>query len=258
MVGRLDERAGQLVDLASFEAWRKGGREEEVINADAAVVLEGLAEEVPVGEEAALAGVQRAEGVDVAEVEHRAIAGAGLGLKEGVAGPGGGLVAIDVFGNDVEVAADYGRYGVVAPKGELADEAVHPVELVGELVSTNRVPVGQIDVDDTEAMHDHFEEAGMTIGLVAAQGSANGFERMARQDGDTVVGLLGDGGALIADGGEGISGEVGAFELLEQEEVGLVRAKPGGDVVEAGTDRVDVPGGDLDERLRCAMPLVAA
>lgn len=250
MVRGAEAGAWLFVDLAGFEARGEAGREEEVVDADAAVVLERLAEEVPISEEAALARMKGAEGVDVAEVEQGAITGTGLGLEEGVARPGGGLVAVDVLGDDVEVAADDGRDRVVAPKGELADEAVHPIELVGELVRADGVAVGEIDVDDAEAVcptsNEDFKEAGVAVGLVAEEGGADGLDGVARKDGDAVVGLLGDGGALVADGGEDVGREVGAFELLEEEEVGLARAEPGGDVVEAGADGIDVPGGDLD------------
>ena len=58
VVGGLFERARALVDLTAFEAICEGGREEEVVDADAAVVLEGLAEVVPEGEVAGLSGMQ--------------------------------------------------------------------------------------------------------------------------------------------------------------------------------------------------------
>lgn len=69
VVGGSFLRARALVDLTLLQARCERGRQQEVIDADTAVVLEGLAEVVPEGELACLAGVQRAKGVDVAEVE---------------------------------------------------------------------------------------------------------------------------------------------------------------------------------------------
>ncbi len=234
------------IDGAGFESGGEVRREQEVVDADAAVVLEGLAEVVPEGELAGLVRVEMAEGVGVAESEEGAVGGAGLGLKEGVADPGGGLVAVDVFGDDVEVAADDCGSGGLEPAGHLLEQALHPGELVGELVGADGVAVGQVDVDDANAVDDGFEEAGMAILLVAGEGGGDGVDGMARENGDAVVGLLGDGGGLITDGLEDIGGEVSAFELLEEEDVWLVDLEPGDDERETGTDGVDVPGGDSD------------
>ena len=238
--------AGSAVDGAGLEAGGEVGREKEVVDADAAVVLKGLAEVVPEGELAGFAGVEVAEGVGVAEVEEGAVGGAGFGLEEGVAEPGGGLVAVDVFGDDVEVAADDGGDGGLEPAGHLYLEALHPGELVGELVGADGVAVGQVDVDDADALDDGFEEAGVAVLLVAGEGGGDGLDGMWGEDGDAVVGLLGDGGGAVADGLEDVGGEVSAFELLEEKGVGLVGLEPGEDEGEAGTDGVDVPGGDSD------------
>ena len=217
-----------------------------MIDADAAIVLKGLAEVVPEGELAGFAGVEVAEGVGVAEGEKGAVGGAGFGLEEGIAEPGRGLVTVDVFGDDVEVATDEGRGAGLEPAGHLLFEAGHPGELVGELLGADGVAVGEIDVDDADALDEGLEEAGVTILLVAGEGGGNGLDGVAGEDGDAVVGLLGDSGGPVADGLEDVGGEVSAFELLEEEDVGLVDLEPGEDGFETGADGVDVPGGDAD------------
>lgn len=246
VIGGLFFAAWTLVDFAGFEAIYERGRQEKVVDADAAVVLEGVAEVVPVGEVAGFVGVQGAEGVGVAQVEHGAIAGARFGLKEGVAKPMGGFVAVDVFGDDVEVAADDGGCGVVEPLAHVFHEAVHPGEFVAEFAGADGVAVGEIDVDHAEAADADFEKTGVAVGDVAGEGSADGFDRFAGEDGDAVVGFLGHGGAVVAEFLESIGGEFGSFELLQEEDVRFLPVDPAQDVIETGTDGVDVPGSDPD------------
>ena len=250
VVGGFFFAARGFIDDAELEATAEVRRQEEVVDADAAVVLEGVAEVVPVGELAGFAGVQGAEGVGVAEVEEGAEAGARLGLKEGVADPVGRFVAVDVLGDDVEVAADDGRCLVDEPLAHLSRESVHPVELVEEFVGADGVSVGEIDVDDAEAAElgfdAGFEEARVTVGGVSGEGCAEGFDGETGEDGDAVVGFLRDGGGVVAEFLEAIGGEVGSLELLEEEDVGFLLVEPAQDVIDPGADGVYVPGGDPD------------
>ncbi len=223
-----------------------------MVDADASVVLEGVAEVVPVGELAGFVGVERSEGVGVAEVEEVAEAGAGLGLKEGVADPVGRFVAVDVFRDDVEVAADDGGCLVEEPVVHLQGEPVHPVEFVEEFVGADGVSVGEVDVDDAEVADLGFEEARVGVGEVAREGGVEGLDGEAGEDGDAVVGFLRDGGCVVAEFLEGTGGEVGSFEFLEEEDVGLLLPEPAKDVIEPGADGVDVPGGDPDGEAPCS------
>jgi hypothetical protein len=127
---------------------------------------------------------------------------------------------------------------------ELKGEPVHPGELVVEFFGADGVAVGQVDVDDAEAVDEPFEEAGVAVGFVAGEGGGDGFYRLAGENGDTVIGLLGDGSDMVAEVFEGGVGKLRGFELLQKQDVGGVRLQPGGDVVEAGADGVDVPAGD--------------
>src|SRR4029079_17589028 len=68
----------------------------------------------------------------------------------------------------------------------------------------------------------------------------------AREDGHAVVGLLPEDLALIPQAGEDVEGEavVRGLDLLETEHVRPLALRPGGDPLDAGADRIDVPGGD--------------
>ena len=72
-------------------------------------------------------------------------------------------------------------------------------------------------------------------------------ERNAREDGDAVIALLsGDRDMVEAERAERQLGEeaVNAFDFLETENVGPLRAGQAFDEIETQADRVDVPGGE--------------
>ena len=86
MVGGFLARAGLGVDAAGLEAVGGLRGEEDVVDADAPVLLVGAGLIVPEGVEAG-ALVDGAQGVGEAEVGDAAEGGAGVGQEEGVAGP---------------------------------------------------------------------------------------------------------------------------------------------------------------------------
>ena len=51
---------------------------------------------------------------------------------------------------------------------------------------------------------------------------------------------------MVAERGEGVGGEVSTFELLEEQDVGLIGAQPVGNDWEASLDGVDVPACEFD------------
>ena len=246
VIGGLVQGARTCIDGAGGEARGEIGRKKEVIDADAAILFEGPQEVVPEGEPAGFSRMEGAKCIDVAHIEHGAETGAGLGLEKGVGHPVRRLVAVDVLGDDVEIAADHSGSGRAAPGGHLQDESVHPVELVEEFVAACGVPIGQIDIDDAQPGDEGFDETGVRVLVVARQSGADGFDGVAREDGDAVVCLLRDSDRFVAERTEGKGGKLGGLELLEQEDVRLLGLEPRGDVSEAGADGVDVPGGDAD------------
>ena len=80
-----------------------------MVDTNAAIVLERLPEIIPEGELAGLVRMQRSEGVGIAETEQRPVPCSRLRLEQRVTDPRGRLVAIDVLGNNIEVAANQHR-----------------------------------------------------------------------------------------------------------------------------------------------------
>ena len=248
MVRRSFTAAWRAVDGASFQLLGQRRREQKVINANAAIGFKGLAKVVPVGVLAGGLGVQGAEGVDVAQAEQGTVGGAGFGLKERVADPAGGLVAVDVFGDDVVVTGDDGGFG--EPTGHGLTQAFHPAQLVLKLVSTDGIAVGQIDIDYANRAgwsgDAGFEKAGLGVGLIAGQSISQQFNGVARKDSYAVVALLAEIDVLIAEVFKDCGRELQAFKLLQQKGIRLVRLEPGCNGRKPGFDGVDVPAGDLD------------
>lgn len=246
VIGRLVQGARTFIDGAGSEARGEVGREEKVIDADAAILFECAEEVVPEGELTGFTGMQGAKGVHVAHIEHSAEAGAGFRLEKGVGHPVRWLVAVDVFGDDIEIAANHGGRGGAAPGGHLQDEAIHPVKLVKEFVAAGGIAIGQIDIDDAQPGDEGFDETGVSVLFVAGKSGADGFDGMAREDGNAVVRLLRDCDGLVSERLEGEGGKFSSLEFLEQEDIRLLGLEPRGDVCEARADGVDVPGGDPD------------
>lgn len=106
-------------------------------------------------------------------------------------------MAINVLWNDVEIAANHGRYIALEPEPHLLFESLHPGELVVELRCAHGVPVGQVDVHDADLLDHHFEKASVTICLVPEQGRADNLYWATREVGDAVIGLLRHGSRVV-------------------------------------------------------------
>ena len=158
---------------------------------------------------------------------------------------------LNVFGDYGEVAADDSMDGGLEPPGHLRLKTRHPGKLIGELLGTDGIAVGEIDVDDPDSLDNNFKEAGVAILLVAGEGGCDGFDRVAGKNSDAVVGLLGDGGRLVSQGAEVVGREISTLQFLKQEDVGILRGQEGRNVIEAGADGIDVPAGDSDGRTPC-------
>jgi len=48
-------------------------------------------------------------------------------------------------------------------------KSVHPGQLVCEVITSHRIAIGQVDVDDTNALYHCLEEAGMAVRFVAGR-----------------------------------------------------------------------------------------
>src|SRR6201992_3863933 len=110
-----------------------------MVDANSAVVFERLATLLPKGKRADFARVQGTECIGVAEIEIGPIASPWLRLEERVADPRRRLVAINVFGNHVEVAAHQHRQIFIPPGTQLLHEPVHPGALVRKILWSSGV-----------------------------------------------------------------------------------------------------------------------
>ena len=133
-------------------------------------------------------------------------------------------------------------------------QALHPRQLVAELVGTDRIAVGQIDGGHPYPPHAGLEVAGLLVGKIARQAGGDILDRLQAQDSDTVVALLAKRRDIVTEitHGLGREGRVLALDLLQQHDIGLGPAQPIQHVGQARVDRVDVPGGD--GRHGCALP----
>src|ERR1700691_2320687 len=73
VIGRPWLGSRSAIDLAALQAIGQLWREQEMVNTNAAIVLEGLAEVIPERELTTLVRMQRTERVGIAEIEQRAI-----------------------------------------------------------------------------------------------------------------------------------------------------------------------------------------
>lgn len=127
-----------------------------MIDPDAAIVFESLPKIVPESKSAALFRMEMPKSIRISELEHCAVSSPGFGLKQSIAHPRRRLMAVDILGNHIEVSADEGGHLVFQQRFEVLMQAIHPGQFVGEVVAPRRVPVGEIDVDDTEAVDLRF------------------------------------------------------------------------------------------------------
>jgi hypothetical protein len=127
-------------------------------------------------------------------------------------------------------------------------QALEPGKLVVELRAGLRVAVRQVDASDEDAIDRRFDVAALRVVGVARQRHA-GQNRLAaaREDGDSVPGLLPPPYRVIARLADGIGGKfrVGGFELLQAGDVGPRRLEPLQQVRQPPLDVVDVEGRNL-------------
>src|SRR6266567_4299343 len=124
-------------------------------------------------------------------------------------------MAVDVFRNDIEVAAndsgDIFRY----PAFHLQRQAIHPSQLVTELFRSYRVAIRQVDVDDPQSMDHGLQKSRMAIEGVAGKRGVHCLDRITRQNRDTVICLLSYGHTFITESFEYLGGKDRALEFLQ-------------------------------------------
>ncbi len=222
-----------------------------MVDADAMILLPGAGLIVPEGIDAGL-GQAGAHRIGQTQVEQRAECGARLRLIESILRPGPGVPGVDGFGDDVVVAEQHERLLEAEQLARTGLEALHPRELVGELVGADGIAVGQVEVADSHhapgMRHAHLDVAGVRVAVVARKTAhGNLVERALRQNRNAVEALLSVDGDIVAQRIEGLGGKSlgGALDLLKAGYIGARLLEPGDGAVEARPNAVDVPRGDL-------------
>lgn len=87
VIGRLRFAAWAFVDLARHQSFCELRRQQEMVDADAAIICEGLPEIIPKRELADFARMQRSECIRISETKHGPVACPGFRLKQRVVHP---------------------------------------------------------------------------------------------------------------------------------------------------------------------------
>ena len=140
-------------------------------------------------------------------------------------------------------------------------QPVHPRQLVVELGPRPRIAVGRIHVADQHAAHRRLDVAAVARVGVVGQAAA-GLDRLAdpAQDRDSVPALLAVPDRRIAERLDRFAREglVGAFQLLQPDDVGRELLEPAGQDVQPRIDPVDVVARDSEPVLPSALRTRAA
>lgn len=150
-------------------------------------------------------------------------------------------MAIDVLGNNVEVSADDHRYIFLFPGGHLVNQTIHPSQLVCEIDAPWGIPIREININGSRVSDGRFEKSRMTVCLIAGQDGIEGLDWETRDNRDAVIGFLRNGHAFVAQLLERANREFCPFQLLQQQDVRLVRVEPCGDMIESRAYRIYVP-----------------
>jgi len=81
----------------------------------------------------------------------------------------------------------------------------------------------------------------MAVRSIAPQRCADHLDGRAGEDGDAVVGFLGYGNAVVAERVEDFGGKHLSFELLHEQDVGVLALEPALGMLDSRADGVDVP-----------------
>ena len=86
-------------------------------------------------------------------------------------------MAVNVLGNDIEVAADQHGHVLLQPGTHLFSQPIHPSKLVGELFGADRIAVRQINVHHADALDGHFKKACVGVVSIAGERRTDRLDR---------------------------------------------------------------------------------
>src|SRR5690554_599737 len=218
-----------------------------MVDPNAVVSLPGAGLVVPEGVSVGRIRVEGAVGVRVAEMKNGAEGSAAFWPEKSVISPGVRIMAVDRLGNDVPVSAQHDSLLQAQQLTGPGLQTLHPCELVIELLARDGITVWQVDGGNTQVADGRFEIAGLLVFRVTRQNGQNLFDRLSREEGHTIVGLLPDDGTMVPccfqfQPGKGI---LNAFRLLQHHDVRRKFVEPLQQVWQAHLDGVHVPGSDL-------------
>ena len=174
-------------------------RQQQMVDADAQIVLPGATLIVPEGISAHL-GMDLPIGIGEAEVNECAEGLAALRPEQGVALPSLGVVAVLDLRDHVVVTAQQQDPFLTQQRLRMAGQPLHPRELVAELTAGDGVAVGQIDRGGDQSMGLHLKIAGLAVRLVARQRPFAHRDGFGREDGHAIVALLPHRLVMVAQG----------------------------------------------------------
>lgn len=197
--------------------------------------------------------LEAAERIDEAEFDQLREVRALLRRHEVLAFPFRRIVHVAVFRRDVVVAEQRELRVALQLGAQPRLQRVEPLHLVDELVGVERLAVREVGGHDAHAVDRRGDHALLRIveaGDVAHDVRFVDDERVAREDRDTVVGLLAREPAAVTGRLEIGAREflVRQLQLLQAQYVGAALREPVEHVLFADVERVDVPGGYFHER----------
>jgi len=156
--------------------------------------------------------------------------------------PQRGIVHVAVVRRDVEVA-EHDHFWKALQLGR--EPVVHlrePIEFVRIFFAADRLAVDDVQVDDADVTDRRDQDAPLRVGEAADVGD-DVARRLARQQRDSVVGLLPGKHAQVAKAGQlGIRKlRVFEFRLLQRDDIRRRLREPGAQVRQTDVQRVDVP-----------------
>src|ERR1035438_4812564 len=121
-----------------------------MVDTPAPVVIERVAEIVPIGVLHAV-GIELAEYIDESPPDGVPVSFARVDVKIGIVDAAIGVVHIDRFGRDIQIAEPDGGLAGIEPLTEIAAHAMKPFQLEHILVGADPVALRDISVDDGNA-----------------------------------------------------------------------------------------------------------
>ena len=82
-------------------------------------------------------------------------------------------MTIDVFRNDIKIAANHHRNIIGSPQSHLPLKSIHPGKLVFKIVAADRIAVRKVDIRDAYSINRRLEKSRMRVRTVASQARAN-------------------------------------------------------------------------------------